>query len=72
MPEKRILLVEDDHDIGLLSAHVLRSAGYVVDLVTTRADAWTQLDAQQYMLAIVDWRLPDGDGLIIAASSCWR
>jgi DNA-binding response OmpR family regulator len=64
--EQRILVVEDDEDVGPLLAHNLVREGYIVDLATTKADAWAHLDAHEYALVITDWRLPDGDGLVIA------
>jgi DNA-binding response OmpR family regulator len=66
MPEKRILLVEDERAIHELLTHALRSEGYVVDVATTLAEAWKELDAHSYALVIADWRLPDGDGTVIA------
>src|SRR5260370_31807188 len=46
--------------------HALIREGYVVDLATTKAEAWAHLDAREYTLVITDWRLPDGDGIMIA------
>jgi two-component system response regulator HydG len=66
MVGKRILLVEDERSIGDLLSHALRSEGYVVDLATTVAEAWQELDAHAYDLVIADWRMPDGDGTMIA------
>ena len=66
MPEKRILLVEDEQDVRTVMTHALRGEGYVVDTATTVAEAWWLLDAHSYALAIVDWRLPDGNGMVIA------
>src|SRR5947207_2832707 len=66
MPEKRILLVEDDEDVGELLALTLADAGYQVDVATTAAESWARLAAQGYSLVIADWRLPDGDGSVIA------
>lgn len=69
MPEKRILLLEDEPDIHQLLTHVLIDEGYSVDVASTVAEAWQYLDAQTYALAICDWRLPDGDGLVIAEAA---
>lgn len=69
MTGTRILLVEDDADLGFLLTHVLRSSGYVVDLATTSGEAREYLDEQEYALVIADWKLPDGDGLAIADSA---
>ena len=66
MPAKRILLVEDDPDIHYLLTYVLVAEGYVVDVADTVAKAWQHLDRQPYALVIADWRLPDGDGTVIA------
>ena len=69
MSQKRILLVEDEPDIHYLMAHVLIDAGYAVDVAETVAAAWQYLDAQTYALVIADWRLPDGDGTVIAEAA---
>ena len=66
MPEKRILLVEDDADVAELLAVALEGEGYEVDLAKTAAESWARLAAQGYALVIADWRLPDGDGSVIA------
>ena len=66
MAEHRILLVEDEHDIRDLLAHVLMGEGYTVDVAATVAEAWVLLDTRSYALAIVDWKLPDGEGTLIA------
>src|SRR5256714_7078827 len=66
MPDKRILLVEDDEGVGELLAMALEGDGYEVDVATTAAESWARLAAQAYALVIADWRLPDGDGSVIA------
>lgn len=66
MPAKRILLVEDDPDIHYLLTHVLIAEGYAVDVAETVAKAWQCLDSGPYALVVTDWRLPDGDGTVIA------
>jgi DNA-binding response OmpR family regulator len=66
MPDKRILLVEDEPEIRQLLTHALRAEGYVVDVAATAAEAWAQLNAHTYASVIADWRLPDGDGVSIA------
>jgi two-component system Ni(II)/redox-responsive regulator NrsR len=61
----RILLVEDETDLGLAIKKVLVSEKYVVDWVTDGSQAWDYLDNQwtEYTLAIVDWLLPGLSGL---------
>jgi len=39
MDARRILLVEDERNLGELLVHVLLSAGFAVDLAATVADA---------------------------------
>lgn len=61
----RILLVEDEEDLGLAIKQVLMGEKYVVDWVTDGAQAWYCLENQwtDYTLAIVDWLLPELSGL---------
>jgi DNA-binding response OmpR family regulator len=66
MGAKRILLVEDEPEISEFLTTALRGSGYAVDAAGTAAEAWAYLDAQRYALVITDWRLPDGDGMVIA------
>jgi DNA-binding response OmpR family regulator len=66
MPGKRILLVEDDEDVGEVLRIALIGDGYTVDLAATAAEAWKHLAAHRYELVLSDWRLPDGDGSVIA------
>ena len=65
MNEKRILLVDDEHDVREPVAIALRAAGYRVDAASTVAEAWRQLEGTTYTAVLADWRLPDGDGLPI-------
>jgi two-component system, OmpR family, Ni(II)-responsive and/or redox-responsive regulator NrsR len=61
----RILLVEDEADLGLAIKQVLISERYVVDWVPDGAQAWLCLESQwtDYTVAIVDWLLPGLSGL---------
>jgi two-component system, OmpR family, Ni(II)-responsive and/or redox-responsive regulator NrsR len=61
----RILLVEDEQDLGQAIKQVLVSEKYVVDWVTDGAEAWNYLESQwtDYTLAIFDWLLPNLSGL---------
>lgn len=61
----RILLVEDEVDLGTALKQVLVSEKYVVDWVTDGAEAWYCLESQwtDYSVAIVDWMLPELSGL---------
>lgn len=61
----RILLVEDELDLGLAIKQVLISEKYVVDWVTDGAQAWQYLESQwtDYTVAIFDWLVPELSGL---------
>src|SRR4051794_9560279 len=67
MPEKRILLIEDEATTReIILTDLLRAEGYAVDSVATAGAATTCLDAITYELVVSDWVLPDGDGTDIA------
>jgi len=59
----RILLVEDDPQLGERLSDRLRAVGYAVDLATSREEGedWPDLDSMAAV--ILDLGLPDGDGL---------
>jgi two-component system, OmpR family, Ni(II)-responsive and/or redox-responsive regulator NrsR len=61
----RILLAEDEADLGLAIKQVLIGEKYVVDWVTDGAQAWYCLESQwtDYTVAIFDWLLPELSGL---------
>lgn len=61
----RILLVEDEPDLGKAIERTLKQEKYVVDRVLNGTEAWAYLQNQwtQYTLAIFDWLLPGLSGL---------
>ena len=61
----RVLLVEDEEDLGQAIKQVLVGEKYVVDWVTDGAEAWFCLESQwtDYTVAIFDWMLPKLSGL---------
>jgi DNA-binding response OmpR family regulator len=62
----RILLVEDDPDVGPLLEHALLHAGFKVHWVSGAVEAQALLDERTYDLVLTDLMLPDGNGLDIA------
>ena len=72
MPEKRILLVEDEYELRDLMAMGLRRAGYTVDVAATATEAQQLMQAQPYALVVADWRLPDGNGIDLADAAVKR
>lgn len=61
----RLLLVEDEEDLGLAIKQVLLSEKYIVDWVTNGTQAWHYLENQwtEYTVAIIDWLLPGLSGI---------
>ncbi len=61
----RILLVEDEPDLGRAIKRTLNQEAYIVDWVLNGTDAWGCLDNRwtQYTLVILDWLLPGLSGL---------
>lgn len=63
----RVLLVEDEPDLGAAIKRILKQEAYVVDWVQDGWEAWNYLTTewQQYKLAILDWLLPGLSGVEI-------
>jgi DNA-binding response OmpR family regulator len=61
----RILLVEDEPDLGAAIKRTLNQEKYVVDWVLNGTEAWHYLENRwtEYTLAIFDWLLPGLSGL---------
>lgn len=61
----RLLLVEDEPDLGAAIKRVLVHEAYVVDWVLDGTEAWNYLENQwtEYTLAVFDWLLPGLSGL---------
>ncbi|MFI5735805.1 response regulator transcription factor [Kribbella sp. NPDC051587] len=59
----RVLVLEDEAELGAEIAGGLRSVGYAVDLVATVADAGFAVSVNEYDCLVLDRMVPDGDGL---------
>jgi DNA-binding response OmpR family regulator len=61
----RVLLVEDEADLGAAIKRTLMQHKYLVDWVMDGNEAWAYLDNSwtQYTVAIFDWMLPGISGL---------
>ncbi|WP_114228415.1 MULTISPECIES: response regulator [Sphingomonas] len=66
----RILLAEDDRDLGPAIAAALRDERFAVDLATDGIDAAHLGDTEAYDVAVVDLGLPQQDGVSVIAG--WR
>lgn len=61
----RVLLVEDEPDLGAAIQRTLTQEAYIVDWAKDGREAWGYLESQwtQYTLAIFDWLLPGLSGI---------
>ena len=64
----RILIVEDDIQIAQNLKKILESYLYVIDWEKTGEGALFQAETQDYDLIILDWMLPDLDGIHVCAN----
>jgi DNA-binding response OmpR family regulator len=66
----RILLIEDDRDLGPSVARALRDENFAVDLVADGIDAAHLGETEQYDAAVLDLGLPGKDGVSVLRD--WR
>jgi DNA-binding response OmpR family regulator len=67
---KHVLIVEDSEIVTDALRVLFEESGYQVSLAHTLAEARTVVSRAQVDVAIVDLRLPDGDGVALAQE--WR
>lgn len=58
-----ILIVEDTQAIGSAMQEYLTACGYKVNRVTTLQETYDILHKHQVDCVVLDWMLPDGDGV---------
>ncbi len=61
----RILVVEDETNIADFLIRGLREEGYAVEHAADGATAWNSLRSGEWDLVLLDWWLPDQDGLTL-------
>lgn len=66
----RLLIVEDDPDVGDDLVRSLGDAGFVAELATQGDDAWFLGDTEDYAAVVLDLGLPRLDGLSVLRR--WR
>jgi two-component system OmpR family response regulator len=59
----RILLAEDDPGLRVVLERGLRESGYTVDATSDGKQALRYLEAYEYEMAILDWRMPKVSGI---------
>lgn len=65
---RRVLVVDDEYGVRSGIRQILEIEGYAVDDVGTGREALALLSAHSYDVALLDYRLPDMDGLSILQS----
>ena len=61
----KVLVVEDDAKLSRFLIRVLVEEGFTADGCATGADAIAQASSRLYDLIVLDWMLPDVDGLAV-------
>lgn len=61
----KVLVLEDDVDVGSEVIRSLRRAGFAADLAVSVADADVMVSVNEYDCFVFDRMLPDGDGLTL-------
>ncbi len=65
---KRIILVEDDHDLRASLGDCLEEAGFAVALAGSAEQLHRELAAASFHVAVLDVNLPDASGYTLAAA----
>ena len=63
MPNRRILLVEDDPDLAAFMHEVLTAAGFEVTLAADGRAGLEALEQRPYALVVLDLMMPGMDGI---------
>jgi signal transduction histidine kinase/DNA-binding response OmpR family regulator len=61
----RVLVCEDDLDVGTAISHRLRTGGFAIDHAQTASDAVEKASLTHYVAILVDLQLPDSDGITL-------
>jgi two-component system, OmpR family, response regulator len=61
----KVLVVEDDKKLALFLTKALSEEGYIVDACRSGREAITQASNIGYALILLDWMLPDVDGVTV-------
>jgi DNA-binding response OmpR family regulator len=61
----KVLILEDDQKLARFLSRVLSEEGFAVDLCARGVDAITQAQGGLYDLIVLDWMVPETDGLTV-------
>lgn len=70
--DEQLLLVEDDAEIARIIRDTLRQEGYQVTWATTGLEGWEDFQSGRYDLVLVDWMLPEMDGIALCKNIRWK
>jgi two-component system, OmpR family, response regulator len=59
----RVLIIDDEVRIRVSLARVLTKRGFTMDQAATAAEARVLLAERSYDAVLLDWQLPDGNGI---------
>ncbi len=65
-----ILIIEDEHTVAQQLRQTLKQEHYRSTVVATRREAQYEMQQQDFDLILLDWNLPDGDGISMMQE--WR
>ncbi len=65
MTHTRVLVVDDDADVGRFLTHALKRQGFTVKTAGSVAEAWPMIVAESFDLLLVDKTMPDESGLVL-------
>ncbi len=68
MPNPRILVVDDERDSCLITVRLLTDQGYEVDAAYDALSAMKLFGEESHELVILDYRMPDMDGMDLFAT----
>lgn len=69
---EKLLLIEDDTAIGRIVKDTLEQEGYQITWATTGLEGLTDFQADTFDLVLVDWMLPEMDGLTVCQNIRWE
>lgn len=67
----KLLLIEDDAAIGRIVKDTMEQEGYLVTWATTGLEGLADFQEQPFDLVLVDWMLPEMDGLTVCQNIRW-
>ena len=65
MAETKVLIIDGDDEVGVFFRSLLQKSGFGISVVSNGAEAITSIQETSFNVAVVDLKLPDGDGLAL-------